>query len=268
MKTMHINHPLIRSVSILSLSALALAAQPLMGAAAAAAGSSSVAGKTSLFELISQGGWAMIPLGATSMVMLFLFVQGLMLTRTKRHRFPPALRVVVDARGGGQAVEPALASMREGLPDDTPARGVMEALQRQARRNRDHQSLDDAVMEAADTVHDGNGQWIQYLNVVAAIAPMIGLLGTVSGMIGAFQKIGVTGMGKPEELAGNIGEALITTATGLVIAIPAMIAFFVLRNRNENARRLLVEDGLQVAALIAAHQPCTAPDAAADHSLK
>ncbi len=56
-------------------------------------------------------------------------------------------------------------------------------------------------------------------------------LGTVSGMIGAFQKIGQAGMGKPEELAGNIGEALITTATGLVIGIPAMVAYFYFRNR-------------------------------------
>jgi len=74
-------------------------------------------------------------------------------------------------------------------------------------------------------------QWIQYTNVVAAVAPMVGLLGTVSGMIGAFSTIAGGGMGKPELLAGDIGEALITTATGLVVGIPAMLAYFILKHR-------------------------------------
>ena len=54
---------------------------------------------------------------------------------------------------------------------------------------------------------------------------MLGLLGTVSGMIKAFQTMGTTGMGKPELLAANIGEALITTATGLIM-IPAMFFYY------------------------------------------
>ena len=59
-------------------------------------------------------------------------------------------------------------------------------------------------------------------------------LGTVSGMIKAFNTMGTTGMGKPELLAANIGEALITTATGLVIAIPAMFFFSSLEGVPEN----------------------------------
>ena len=71
---------------------------------------------------------------------------------------------------------------------------------------------------------------IDYLSVIGATSPMIGLLGTVSGMIKAFQTIGTQGMGKPEVLAGNIGEALVTTATGLIIAIPAMLFYYGFRN--------------------------------------
>ena len=59
---------------------------------------------------------------------------------------------------------------------------------------------------------------------------MLGLLGTVSGMIKAFSIISQGGMGDPGKLAGSIGEALVTTATGLVIAIPAMIAYFIFKN--------------------------------------
>ena len=70
---------------------------------------------------------------------------------------------------------------------------------------------------------------------------MIGLLGTVSGMIGAFQSISTSGMGRPELFAGNIGEALITTATGLVIGIPSMICFFIMRNRLNNGMLVAVQ---------------------------
>ena len=72
---------------------------------------------------------------------------------------------------------------------------------------------------------------------------MIGLLGTVSGMISAFQTIGQVGMGDPSALAEDIGEALITTATGLTIGIPAMIAYFVFRNRLNAEILRTVETG-------------------------
>ena len=60
---------------------------------------------------------------------------------------------------------------------------------------------------------------------------MMGLLGTVSGMVKAFNSIAAQGMGKPELLADNISEALITTATGMVIGIPAMFFFFLFKNK-------------------------------------
>ncbi len=65
-----------------------------------------------------------------------------------------------------------------------------------------------------------------HLSLDAQIAPMLGLLGTVSGMIGAFDKIGMGAMGSPEKLAGDIGEAMITTAAGLIVAIPCMFIYF------------------------------------------
>ena len=71
---------------------------------------------------------------------------------------------------------------------------------------------------------------IDYLSINGATAPMLGLLGRVSGTSKAFQTIGSKGMGKPEELAGNIGEALVTTATGLLIAIPSMLSYYYFRN--------------------------------------
>ena len=60
---------------------------------------------------------------------------------------------------------------------------------------------------------------------------MVGLLGTVSGMVKAFRNIAAQGLGKPELLANNISEALVTTATGLLIAIPALMAYFYFKNK-------------------------------------
>ena len=91
-----------------------------------------------------------------------------------------------------------------------------------------------AMSETIDGQETRMGFWLNMISVIAAISPMIGLLGTVSGMIKAFQKIGIGGMGKPEQLAGNIGEALVTTATGLVVGIPAMLAFFIFRGRMDS----------------------------------
>lgn len=75
----------------------------------------------------------------------------------------------------------------------------------------------------------------EVLNVVGTISPMLGLLGTVTGMINSFMTIAEKqGMAKPEELAGGIGEALITTLLGLMVAIPTMVAFSYFRNKIDS----------------------------------
>jgi len=72
--------------------------------------------------------------------------------------------------------------------------------------------------------------WVNYLNVFATIAPMIGLLGTVTGMITSFDQL-AAGRSEPSDLAGGIGEAMITTAGGLIVGIPAMFFYFFFRNK-------------------------------------
>ena len=84
----------------------------------------------------------------------------------------------------------------------------------------------------------------EVLGVIGAIAPMLGLTGTVWGMISAFNTIAEKGgMAKPDELAGGIGTALITTLLGLVVAIPSMIAFSFFRNKIDS---LVAEAGKRV----------------------
>jgi biopolymer transport protein ExbB len=92
-------------------------------------------------------------------------------------------------------------------------------------------SMEKAMEEASVHEITAGLKPISYLSIIAQVAPMLGLLGTVSGMIKAFQKIGLGGMGKPELLAADIGEAMVTTAAGLIIGIPTMFFYFFLKSR-------------------------------------
>lgn len=92
-----------------------------------------------------------------------------------------------------------------------------------------------AVEEAGEEETSRLYRKTEVLGVIGAIAPMLGLTGTVLGMITAFNTIAARGgMARPDELAGGIGQALITTLMGLVVAIPAMIAFAYFRNRIDS----------------------------------
>jgi len=88
----------------------------------------------------------------------------------------------------------------------------------------------------------------EVLNVIGSISPMLGLTGTVIGMIEAFNTIASRdGMARPDELAGGIGQALITTLLGLVVAIPTMVAFSYFRNKIDS---LVAEAGKRIERLM------------------
>jgi len=93
------------------------------------------------------------------------------------------------------------------------------------------ESVEDAIADFAINENRNNMTGINYVSLVAQAAPMLGLLGTVIGMVGAFSKLSETGSAAPEQLAGDISVALLTTMWGLITAIPALIAYFFFKNR-------------------------------------
>lgn len=198
-------------------------------AAQEAAGESTDAAGVSLFGLVVQGGWAMYPLGLLMLATFYLTFHCAAQTRQK-YFLPADMETLGEALGRGD-----IEGVRRQLRNASSVLGRLMMLSlekaRPARADANREAMEAAFVEGAEGEENAISQWVNYLNVIATVAPMVGLLGTVSGMIGAFQKIGQGGMGKPEELADNIGEALITTATGLVIGIPAMMAYFYFRNR-------------------------------------
>lgn len=90
-------------------------------------------------------------------------------------------------------------------------------------------SMEQAAGETLANEETKLNLWVNYLNVFATIGPMLGLLGTVTGMIASFDML-AAGKSEPADLAGGIGEAMITTAGGLFVGIPAMFLYFYFRN--------------------------------------
>ena len=91
-------------------------------------------------------------------------------------------------------------------------------------------SMMDAAAEAIDEEEHRQMVWVNYLNIFATLAPMLGLLGTVWGMIEAFDKLATTS-GDAKQLAGGIKIAMVTTAGGLMVGIPAMFFYFFFRDK-------------------------------------
>lgn len=206
----------------LSITALLMIAGAVM---AQGEGAEQQAEQINLLSLIKTGGWAMWPLGGFSFFMVTLIVQNFLSLRPKTllhtEQMPELLEMMLAKK-----CKTALIYCREhpSMFANTFGAGLERCLD--GEEEIDFQKVKESVEEASVEQMSKLMKPIDYLSIIGASAPMLGLLGTVSGMIKAFNTMGAQGMGKPELLAANIGEALITTATGLVIAIPAMFFFF------------------------------------------
>lgn len=106
-------------------------------------------------------------------------------------------------------------------------------------RDRPRELVKEMVEDTGRHVAHELDRYLNTLGTIAAISPLLGLLGTVVGMIDVFSVITVQGVGNPAALASGISQALITTAAGLMVAIPALIGYRYLRGRvNEHVVRM------------------------------
>lgn len=201
--------------------------------------------KTTLMQMIKDGGWAMIPLGIFSVLTMYFVIQNGLSLREKLLLRPDLLPDFIQLMKDKKVVEAhTLCKENETLFTYVLAAGL-ERCGRSGKIN--FEKVKEAIGEASTEEMTSYMKPIDYLSIIGATAPMIGLLGTVSGMIKAFATIGSTGMGKPELLASNIGEALVTTATGLIIAIPAMLFYYFFRN---NFVKSMASLGRNIGALL------------------
>ncbi len=204
--------------------------QPLNAQEIAAATEDANAEKieTSLIEMYKTGGWAMYPLTLLSVGMVGLIVYNALAVQSDRI-LQPQLVPEIDQALEGLDIEQAKA-LCESNPG--PLTNIIQAgLSRTDISDYNMEQVKEAMEEASAEELSGPYLLINYLSIIAALSPMVGLLGTVSGMVKAFNVIKTEGAGSAQELAGNISEALITTATGMIIGIPAMFFFFFFKNK-------------------------------------
>ena len=195
-------------------------------AAADAAKNEPKAHDKSIWEHIKEGGPVMIIIGICSVATLYLIVDGL-LRVTNYKKTVPAMHVkgLQNLFRAGDYVS-AFKFCRNNV---SPLTDVCRAGLSMAGEGKN--AVEEAVVAEVSKQNANMQYFISYLSVIGVCTPMIGLLGTVFGMISAFATLGTSGIGDPSKLSGAIGEVLIATASGLLIAIPAFFSFYWLRNR-------------------------------------
>ncbi len=179
-------------------------------------------------EMFRVGGWVMWPLLVCSVALIALTLYNLLAIRAQRLLQPEIVKNV-DKAVGRLDLDEAVRLCEE---RPSPMTNILKAgLIRGAGGEVDVLMIEKGMEEASPGETASVLLPINYISVVAVISPMLGLLGTVSGMISAFRKMALSGMGRPELFADSISEALITTASGLVIGIPAMVIYFFFKYR-------------------------------------
>lgn len=182
----------------------------------------------SLADMWRAGGITMYPLAFFAVLATTLIVYNFIAVRKKKFLNPVGVKKVEELINNLQIKE----AIEYCEKNPSPITNIIgSGLARADERGIDTQAVTDAMEEASVEEFAGPYVLINYLSVTASLAPMLGLYGTVSGMVKAFNTIAAEGAGSASKLADNIAEALITTATGMIVGIPAMFFFFFFKNR-------------------------------------
>ena len=178
-----------------------------------------------MFEIVVAGGIVMVPIILCSILAVAITLERLWTLREQRV-VPAELTDKV-----WQWVENRTLSDKQvmALQQHSPLGSVLAA--GLATRHRERSVMIQAIEDAGRHVAHDLERFLNTLGTIAAVSPLLGLLGTVTGMIRTFKAITVAGVGNPAAMAGGIAEALITTAAGLLVAIPALFAYRYLRGR-------------------------------------
>lgn len=172
-----------------------------------------------MYEIVKAGGWLMLPIIACSIVALAITIERFW-TLQKERVTPKYLAAKIwQWSKDGKLDENRILQIRKSSPlGRILAAGLLN-------QNYDREIMKESIEETGRHVAYELQRFLNTLGTIAAISPLLGLLGTVIGMIQVFSVITNVGVGDPGELAGGISKALITTAAGLTVAIPSL--FFV-----------------------------------------
>jgi len=187
-----------------------------------------------MLELIIKGGPLMIPLIFCSILALAIIIEKfitLKLVEVRSQRFVERTRSIINGDENNK-VEKVLA-LCEVTP--SPLARILKAGIQKRKKGKDE--IKEAIEDAGSLEIPYLEKRLKILGTIVTVAPLVGLLGTVMGMIKAFNVIALQGVGEPGALAGGIAEALITTAVGLTIAIPSLVFYNYFMHRTDKIVR-------------------------------
>jgi biopolymer transport protein ExbB len=216
-------------LAAISLAGLICLASALHAQESPTAGTPAAAHTKTLWEQIKEGGWVMFPIGLCSIFTVYLIGDGVIRTSLKK----VAPRAHEDGIKNLFKQGDYVGAYDFCKANPSPLSNVLRV--GIGLLGEGKQIAEEGMMGELSKENANMHTWISYLSVIGVCTPMIGLLGTVTGMIRAFATLGSSGIGDPSSLSAAIGEVLVATASGLVIAIPAFGAFYFLRNRAATA---------------------------------
>lgn len=173
-----------------------------------------------MFEILKMGGWVMYPIILCSVIAMTIIIERFWSLR-RRYVLPSGLTQQVSkwVQEGGKIDNKRLEILRNNSPlGQILAAGLV---------NIDHgrEMMKASIEEVGSQVVHNLERYLNTLGTIAEIAPLLGLFGTVTGIIRMFAAIGVVGLGNPSALSAGLSEALIATAAGLAVAIPTVVFY-------------------------------------------
>jgi biopolymer transport protein ExbB len=197
-----------------------------------------------MFELIKSGGWSLWPIILCSVAALAIIGERLW-SLQKKYIAPSDLLAQVQQWLRAGEIDPEhIAALR----DNSPLGKVLAA----GLVNRDHEReiIKEAIENAGRHVVPELDRYLRTLGSIAAIAPFLGLFGTVVGMIQMFSGVGAHGVGDPSVVAEGIAVALINTAAGLGVAIPSLLFYRYFRGRVNDLLLEMEEEAVKLVEIL------------------
>ena len=199
-----------------------------------------------MFDLIKAGGWLMVPILACSLAAATLIVERLLALRRARV-LPEQLVAILRRWVELGAVHPA---DMDALPLGSPLGRIVAAGLTHRHRSRD--ILRERVEDVGRHVVHELERFLSTLGTIAAISPLLGLLGTVTGMIKVFEVVAAQGNSNFSLLSTGIAEALVTTAAGLTVAIPSLLFYRYFQRRIDELVVDMEQETLELIDLLEA----------------
>jgi biopolymer transport protein ExbB len=197
-----------------------------------------------MYEIILKGGWVMIPIALCSVVALAIFLERLWSLRTNKV-IPRDFLIEVEDLIRREKIPEAITRCRT---DESSMANIILAGIRHFGKRRE--IIKESIQEVGRKEAAVLDRYINVIGTIAVICPLLGLLGTVAGMIKAFEVITAGGVGNPGDLAAGISEALITTAAGLIVAIPTYVIYRYMADKADALIMEMEENSIRVADLL------------------